>query len=468
MRTTAAVGLLAFTFYTLLSIGQAGSQEVPIPAIEDVDRTLANLAERLSPTVVAVNAMRVVDDPFDGDAPTGRDSRHIVQREPSLGSGIILTPDGIILTNEHVVHRADEVTVRLHDGLELPARLLGADERSDLAVLKVNAKDLAPGRLGDAENVRPGEWCMAIGNAFGLSNGGRLSVTVGNISATGRSLTRQLDPSETRFYGDLLQTTAVINPGNSGGPLFDIHGRVIGVNTAISTRSGANEGVGFAVPIDHRAKGIIERLRHGENIEYGFLGVLVRRPTLAERNAVGAPDRIGAIIKHVEPGGAADLAGLRPDDVIYELNGQRVRDDDHLVMLIGDLAVGERVEIKYVRDHTQRETVATTTRREIGGLGRTAGAIDWAGMTLTPLTAELRWRHGIDDSLSGMLVLRVEDSGPARDSGIRPGTVISRINGKLIDSAREFQLAVRTAGEQVAVQLDTGRSTRLYLAAGPH
>lgn len=467
---TAAVGLLAFIFLTLMSIGRAGSQEVPIAAIEDVDRTLVTLAERLSPTVVAVNAMRVIDDPFGSDAPTRgeRAARHIAQREPSLGSGIILTPDGFILTNEHVVHRADNVTVKLHDGLEVPARLVGADERSDLAVLKIAASNLPTVRLGEAERIRPGQWCMAIGNAFGMSNAGRLSVTVGNVSAVGRSLSRLLDPSETRFYGDLIQTTAVINPGNSGGPLFDIHGQVIGVNTAISTRSGANEGVGFALPMDRRVKAIVERLKSGEHIEYGFLGVMVRRPTMEERQAVGAPDRIGAIVKHVEPGGGADLAGLRPDDVICELNGQPIRDDDHLVMLIGDLSVGQRVRIKYVRDRALRDTEATTTRREIGGLGRQAGAIDWAGMTLTPLTAETRWKHGIDDAVKGMLVLRVADIGPARDSGLSPGQVISQINGKRIESARDFQSAVRTAGEQVSLGLDGGRSKRLYLAAGPH
>lgn len=471
VRTTAVVALIAFSVMMLISVGHAGPDELPLADLETVEHTLKRLAERFKPAVVAVRAMRLIggESTEAGErAPDEPGIRRLARREPSLGSGMILTADGMILTNEHVVHLADEVTVLMHDGLELPARLVGADPRSDLAVLHIDADNLQPVQFGDADTVRPGQWAIAIGDAFGLSTRGRLTVTVGSISAVGRSLTRQLDPSETRFYGNLIQTTAVINPGNSGGPLFDIHGRVIGINTAISTRSGANEGVGFAVPIDARTLATIDRLKRGETVEYGFLGVLVRRPSLEERRFVGAPDRIGAIVKGVEPGSSADNAGLEPDDIICEFNGRPVNDDDHLVMMVGDTPAGTKVPIKFYRNHALHETVVVTQRREIGGLADGQGALDWGGMTLAPLTSATRWRHGIDPAVAGMLIVRVEDVGPARDSGLRAGQVVTKVDDLKVRSLADFRRAVSRTDEQVKLHLHDGRTTRLYLAAGVH
>jgi len=468
MRTTAVLALLIFAALALISVGRAGPDSLPLADLEAVEATLQEVAERLKTSVVAVRAMRVVgsDSAEESGGADGEASvRRLTRREPSFGSGMIISPEGVILTNEHVIQQADEVTVLLHDGLERPARLFGADARSDLAVLKIDAHNLTPVRFGDAEKIRPGQFAIAIGDAFGLSTRGQLSVTVGNISAVGRSLSRQLDPSETRFYGNLLQTSAVINPGNSGGPLFDIHGRVIGINTAISTRSGANEGVGFAVPIDWRTLGIIERLRRGETIEYGFLGVLVKRPTFQERRAAGAPDRIGAVVKGVEPNGGAEQAGIKPEDIICEYDGQEVRDDDHLVLMVGATPIGTRVRLRYYRNHTALETTAVTTRREIGGLAHSEGAFDWAGMILAPLTPATRWRHGIDPQVTGMLILRVEHVGPARDSGLKAAQVICRINDVQIQSVADFHRAIRVGGDQVSVSLDDGGTTRLYLSA---
>jgi serine protease Do len=275
--------------------------------------------------------------------------------------------DGYIATNFHVIQDADLISIRLSDGRSFPAALQQADPRSDLAVLHTNAKNLRQVEWGDLHNLQINQWAFACGNPFGLANDdGQASVSYGVVSALGRQMTRRLvGDSEVEYYGNLIETTASINPGNSGGPLFDVDGRVIGVVTAIETGSGVSEGRGFAIPIDKNTRRIIETLKAGRAVRYGFLGIQVEEPEqptndrmVSTRSVAGA--RITAI--RVQDGPAA-RAGLMAGDLVIEFDGIPVRDPDHLVRLVGFTPVGADSVVTYIRAGVKRRAHLTVGDR---------------------------------------------------------------------------------------------------------
>ena len=368
------------------------------------------------------------------------------QREAqSLGSGFIISPDGYIMTNNHVVADADEIIVRLSDRSELEAKLIGADPRSDVALLKVEGKNLPVVRLGKADDLKVGEWVLAIGSPFGFDH----SVTAGIVSAKGRNL-----PSDS--YVPFIQTDVAINPGNSGGPLFNLQGEVVGINSQIFTRSGGFMGLSFAIPMEV-AMQVADQLKADGKVTRGWLGVVIQEVNKDLAESFGLDKPAGALVAQVLEGGPADKGGLQVGDVILSLNGKPIIMSADLPHLVGGLKPGEKAELNVVRDGSRRKldvTIGTLPEegQELAASGPAQGgerSSNRLGVTVVELTAEQK--KGLD--LKGGVVVKEVLSGPAAMIGLRPGDVITHLNNQAIDSTRTFT--------QVAQDLPKNRSVSM-------
>ncbi|WP_275544492.1 DegQ family serine endoprotease [Pseudomonas sp. Marseille-Q0931] len=368
------------------------------------------------------------------------------QREAqSLGSGFIISPDGYIMTNNHVVADADEIIVRLSDRSELEAKLIGADPRSDVALLKVEGKDLPVVRLGKADDLKVGEWVLAIGSPFGFDH----SVTAGIVSAKGRNL-----PSDS--YVPFIQTDVAINPGNSGGPLFNLQGEVVGINSQIFTRSGGFMGLSFAIPMEV-AMQVSDQLKADGKVTRGWLGVVIQEVNKDLAESFGLEKPAGALVAQVLEDGPADKGGLQVGDVILSLNGKAIIMSADLPHLVGGLKPGEKAELDVVRDGSRKKlnvTVGTLPEegQELASSGSAQGgerSNNRLGVTVVELTAEQK--KGLD--LKGGVVVREVLNGPAAMIGLRPGDVITHLNNQAIDSTSTFT--------QVAQELPKNRSVSM-------
>ncbi|MBI4718164.1 MAG: trypsin-like peptidase domain-containing protein [Planctomycetes bacterium] len=340
-----------------VSAGVARAQlarKYELPDLKAMEEAFVRLAAQVRPSVVALNTYRVRD-------PAAARAAQIPIKI-SQGSGLIMDAEGYIATNRHVLEDANYFVALLHDGRRFDATVRQTDLRSDLAVLKIDAEGLVPVRWGDLASVKVGQWAMACGNPFGLAlDNGSPSVTVGTVSALGREMTRrlQVDPL-VQYYGNLIETSSPVNPGSSGGPLFNVDGEVIGIVTAIETRSGVNEGVGFAIPVDRNTRHILETLKTGEKVRYGYLGVTVENvDPPASRRVADTGSARGVRITVVDPAdGPAAKAELRPGDVILDIGGTPIDDADQLIRVISFLPVGSQVDITYTRRQVKRRTTA--------------------------------------------------------------------------------------------------------------
>ncbi len=440
-----------------LTAGLLVAQPPPgdLAQIELLQNTLAAVAEGVRPTVVAIVATRPLDAADSSSQPDSRpeagpsdDDRQLPDRVvPAVGSGVIIDPDGIILTNEHVVHGAQpaDITCILSDGQSYRVQEVTADPRRDLAVLRINAKELCAARLGDLADVRQGHFAIVMGNPFGSASEshGTPAMSFGIISALGRGLTRQLDPLMTdRYYGNLIQTDARINPGNSGGPLLNIKGEVIGINTAISTRSGTSEGVGYAIPLDRATKEIIAQLARGEEVDYGFLGVALRSTTGADRQAAGAPERGGATVASVEFGTPAANANLQSGDVVVAFDGESVANADELIRLVGGARVGVPANLTLFRDKRRMHVTVVPARRKVPP----PSTCKWRGLKLAHPDWEVCLAHKLPIDATGVVVVEVEPNSAAAKAGLVPGQVIQQIDGVRIAGIRRMlQIAEQTA-----------------------
>jgi serine protease Do len=363
------------------------------------------------------------------------------------GSGFIIQPDGIIMTNAHVVNGASEVTVRLTDRREFTAKVIGADTKSDIAILKINAKNLPTVKLGDSHALKVGEWVLAIGAPFGFEN----SATAGIVSAKGRTLDSG--------YVPFIQTDVPINPGNSGGPLFNMRGEVVGINSQIYSRSGGYMGVSFAIPIDV-AMQVGQQLQTSGHVTRGKLGVVIQNVTQGLADSFGLPQPEGALVSNVEKGGPAAHAGIEPGDVILKLNGEVVKDSNELPVRIAELAPGTNVQLEVWRDHATRtvdvklgtmenmRTAANMGSHEEGGK---------LGLAVRPLT-EQEQRQG---NVKGGLVVE-SSSGPAAEAGIQPGDVVLAANGAPVNNAADLRGAVEKSKGHIALLIQRG-DTRLFV-----
>jgi serine protease Do len=363
----------------------------------------------------------------------------------SQGSGFILWSDGYILTNRHVVSESREILVRLSDRRQLPAKLIGMDERSDLALIKVDATDLPAAKIGDMEKLRVGEWVLAIGSPFGFD----YSVTAGIVSAKGRSLL----PEQ---YVPFIQTDVAINPGNSGGPLFNTRGEVVGVNSQIFSQTGGYMGVSFAIPIDVAVKAA-RQLKDSGKVTRGWLGVVVQEVDRGLAQSFGMSKPEGALIARVVEGGPAEQAGLKTGDIILAYNGRELADSKQLPPMVGNSDPGTRAQLKVMREGKVLDLAV-----EVGTLEGNASELAedappaapsaGVGVVVRPLSQEERARAQV--ASGGVAVTEVRD-GAGRDAGLRPGDIILSIGGNEIDSPDRFA--------EVIGRLQPGRSIPLLV-----
>lgn len=389
--------------------------------------------------------------PFGGESPFGEEdpfrkffddffggmpNREFKQR--GLGSGVIIDPQGYILTNEHVIDQADKITVTLPDGREFKGEIKGQDMRSDLAIIKINARNLPVARLGDSDNLKIGQWVVAIGNPFGFAlQNPEPTVTVGVISALHRSLGRT--SFQDRDYNDLIQTDAAINPGNSGGPLVNLKGDVVGINVAIFSTSGGYQGIGFAVPIN-TAKRIISRLIEGKKILYGWLGVTVQDVTEDLAKQFGLTDKSGALVADVLKASPAEKAGIKEGDVIKSFDATAVNNVRELLNVVGKAEIGRRVKVTAVRD---KKEIALTVEigerpQEIEKIAEETQTAHWRGLLVDDITPENSQKFEIQEK-EGIVVTDVEPNSPADQAGVTSGDVIKEINRQRVRNLSDYR-----------------------------
>lgn len=405
--------------------------------------------ERARPTSVPGGDGDAPDDPLHDflrrfGAPQPRGGEPQARGE---GSGFIVSPDGVILTNAHVVADASEVTVRLTDRREFTAKVIGVDQRTDVAVIKIDGKNLPTVRFGDASKLRPGEWVIAIGSPFGFDN----SVTAGIVSATSRSLP---DGQYTPF----IQTDAAVNPGNSGGPLFNMAGEVVGINSQIYSRTGGFMGISFAIPIDI-AINVKDQLLKSGRVQRGRIGVLIQDVGQQLADSFGLDRPRGALVSQVENAGPAAKAGLKPGDVILGVNGQPIERSGQLSALISQLHPGAHAELEVWRDKASRKMQVDIVELNEGRVARTAGDDNHRGsaklgLALRPLSAAEKRAAGVD---AGLIVEDVDGAAAAAD--VRAGDIILGANGQRVSSVAELEAQLEKSRRSVALLVNRGGTT---------
>ncbi len=476
-RTTAQHRLffplaLILGIVTLLVAGGRPAAAFTDKNIELLDRSakaFAAVVKKASPAVVNVRVEKIVkgSNTFHGNNPFeffndpfferffGPQFRMPQQRKPrefkqeGVGSGFIISKDGYILTNNHVVGDADVITVRLADEREFKAKVIGTDPQSDVALIKIkDGGDLPVLPMGDSDKIEVGEWVIAIGSPFQLSQ----TVTVGVVSAKGRSRIGLND------YEDFIQTDAAINPGNSGGPLLNIHGEVIGINTAIFSRSGGYMGIGFAIPINMATAIKEQLLKHGK-VTRGWLGVVIQDVDEELAKSFDLKNAKGVIISEVTKDSPADKAGLKDGDVIIALNGEELDDVAALRNQIALTAPGTKVTLKLLRDGKEKTIIVKIGEMPgkfaAGGHGGTK--LDELGMALQDLTAELADQFGYKKG-QGVLISDVEPDSPADHAGLQAGQLIEEINRIRVHNLRELKAALKksTHPERVLLRIRAG------------
>jgi len=413
--------------------------------------SFAGVAKAVKPAVVNIFSTRLVrtQDPreeffrrFFGETLPER-----LQRQQSLGSGFIVSSDGYIATNAHVVDQAEQIHVKLSNRDEYDAKLIGVDPKTDVALIKIKPHgELPTVHLGDSEDLEVGDWVIAIGNPFGLA----ATVTAGIVSAKGRVI--GAGP-----YDDFIQTDASINPGNSGGPLINTRGEVVGVNSAIFSRSGGSIGIGFAIPVN-LARHVIDELRQKGKVARGWLGVSVQDLTPALAQTFGLDHPRGALVVEVTPDGPGDHAGLTRGDVIVEYNGTLIEDSHQVPALVAESKVGDIAKVKILRnaeEQTLNMVIAEQpSERSARGERRPSGP-EW-GLSLTDLTPALARRFGIPAGVRGAMVRAVADGSPADQAGFEAGDVIRQVGQVPVTSARTCQQALDRAGDQVRLLIQRG------------
>jgi len=447
---------IAMTLGGPLKVAVAEEEIEPIEHAKALSTAFEKVADMTTPSVVNVSSTRKArrgpggpkGDPFFdqfreffgddlsdrfGQPGMGPDSAP----QQGLGTGVIIDSSGHILTNNHVVGDADEVTVRLHDDRTFKATVVGKDDRSDLAVIKIKAPNLVPAVLGDSDTLKIGQWVVASGNPFGLDN----TITAGIVSAKGRSI---MGGSQ---YEDFIQTDAAINPGNSGGPLIDLDGKVVGINTAIFSRSGGYMGIGFAIPIN-MARKVMESLIATGKVVRGWLGIGIQNLNEDLATSFGYGGTEGALVGHIEPNGPAAKASLRQGDIIVSLDGERMKNINQLRNRVAGIKPGTKVELDVWRDGKSIKSSLV-----IGQLPTTLPGLDEEedsdetpaidiGITVETLTPDLA-RRLKSSRTSGVVVAKVRPGGLASRAGVAPSDVIISINGKPVGDVSEFRSAMR-------------------------
>ena len=441
--------------------------------------SFADLANQLLPVVVNISTTQTVqpsvaanvqmpDLPPDSplrqlfkDLDKGKNApRHVT----SLGSGFIIDPSGLVVTNNHVVEDADEITVTLNDGTALPAKLIGRDDKTDLALLKVVPKKPLPAsHFGNSDKARVGDWVMAIGNPFGLGS----TVTAGIVSARNRDIAA--GP-----YDDFIQTDAPINRGNSGGPLFDMDGNVIGMNSAIFSPTGGSVGIGFAIP-SNMAREVIGQLQKYGSTRRGWLGVRVQNLTGDLAEGMGIPGANGALVADVTDGGPADKAGIKNGDVITAFDGKPVPDSRALPREVADTAAGKTVNIDIIRGGKKQTLHAVVAKLQDDDIkpkppqatAKPSPKATRLGLSLAPLDDVARNKYKLPKDASGVVVTNIDPMGPSADKNFRPGDLIVQVQTQIVRSPDDVNKLVddaTKAGKKVILLLVSRGGDLTYVA----
>jgi serine protease Do len=451
-------------------------QDKPLAREIKAATSFAHVVKKVSPSVVNIYTTKRVrenprmmnpmfDDPFfrffGGDMFDRRDQRPRTRLENSLGSGVIVTEDGYVLSNNHVVEGADEIKVALVNGdpAEFAARVVGTDPQTDIAVLKIEGRKFPAITMADSDQLEVGDTVLAIGNPFGVGQ----TVTLGIVSATGRSGFGIVD------YEDFIQTDASINPGNSGGALVDAEGRLVGINTAIISRTGGNQGIGFAVPVN-MARGVMERIVASGKVTRGFLGVTIQPLTADLAKEFKLPSQAGALVGGVMPKTPAAEAGFKEGDVILEFNGKKITDSRQLRLLIAQTAPETKSRFKVLRDGKEMTLTATLGQlpadqaSAAGGprFGRSQPKEDVLdGVTVGDLDARTRRQFGLPAEARGALVTDVDPGSAAYAAGLRAGDIILEINRRPVKSAEEaVEMSERIEGGRVLLRIWSNGASR--------
>lgn len=444
-----------------------------ISAAKAVSPDFAALAKKVNPTVVNIRTAKTINpkqrlrrsqpqNPFGNNFFDDFFNRYFDElpqqrphREQSLGTGFIISSDGYILTNNHVINGADDVMVKLSDGREVKGEIKGSDEKVDLALIKISEKERLPfAELGDSDTLEVGEWVMAIGNPFGLSH----TVTAGIVSAKGRVI-------GSGPYDDFIQTDASINPGNSGGPLFNAEGRVIGVNTAII--AGGGGGIGFAIPIS-MAKTIVSQLRESGKVTRGYLGVRFQPLTADLAKSFGLESDKGALITSVEKDTPAEKAGLKAGDVIVEYDGRPIAEGSELPRYVAATRVDKKVRIVIYRDGAKQNislVVGKLKEKDVESGSDSTKDSDKIGVTVEEIRKDLADRLGLQDS-KGLVITEVKAGSSAEEAGVTVGSIVIEINGRRPETVKAYNalVAVLKKGDVVRLLLRRPDGAALYVA----
>lgn len=406
--------------------------------IFETELAFSEVVKAVSPSVVNISVTRTVsgeEEFFDLFLPQGNGEPPSRWSEQSFGSGVTVSSDGYIITNNHVIEDAEDIRVTLPDRRSFQGKLIGADPKTDIAIIKIEAKDLPVAPWGDSDELKVGEFVLSIGNPFGLSN----TVTLGIVSAKGRANVGIAD------YEDFIQTDAAINPGNSGGPLVNIKGEIVGINTAIFSRSGGYQGIGFAVP-SNMAKAVFEQLIKEGKIKRGWLGVNIQEvtPELAQKFNF---DRLeGVLINGVIKDSPAEKAGLRKGDIIIEFNGKKVSDVGSFRNMVAGTSPGKKVRLIYFRGNSYRDVEVITGEQAMpsqenrsfrGKIPEKKDAL--SGMDVFELSRDIASQLGLSPDAKGIVIARIEPGSPADRAGLRRGDVIEEIEQKQVKTLEEFK-----------------------------
>jgi serine protease Do len=463
-RAPASVGLPAAT---------AAGSNTSLEQLRDFADKLSTLfrltAESVSPSVVYISATRIIKyrspgfgfrDPmferfFGPDAQDMPGPQEREFKQPGLGTGFIVDSKGYILTNYHVVAQADELKVTLSDGRSFSAKRVGEDERTDLAMIKLegDVKELPTAKLGDSDQLQVGDWVIAIGNPFGFEH----TVSTGIVSAKGRKL------AAGGPYEYMIQTDAAINPGNSGGPLVNLRGEVVGINTAIFSATGGYQGIGFAIPIN-AAKEVLPYLKEGKVVERGFLGVAGDDLTAELAQQFDYKGTKGALVNEVVPDTPAAEAGIKAGDIIVRWNDKEVESFGHLRQLVSATKPGTDAKVVIWRDGKEAALAVKVKKLTEAEIAQEGG---WLGMRVGPLTDEVRGRLGKKD-LQGVLVTSVDPEGPAAGAGLKRGDVVLSVSRMPVKTVQEYDaLMAKTTAQKGAllraVDSNTGFVRFLYI-----